>query len=324
MELRQLQYFVAAAKAEHFTRAAQRLNIVQSALSSSIRALEEELNAQLFVRTTRKVRLTAAGRVLLEKAEIVLAATRDAKEAVHAVTQAKAGKLNIGTVQGLPAFLDLPALLAGFHQRHPQIEVRLIQGGAAHLLEKVRNGALDLAFLPMFEPRPDIATAMVACEELAIICSENHPLASHEAASLGEIASYHFVDFEPDWGTRKLIDDAFLDVGIERHIAFEVSDLGTLLDLVARGLGIALVPQSVAASRGSALRVCRLADVDICWEVVLASSIAGSEDAAPRRFSEILGIFDAEVPVSLADGRAPIAQSLQKRDATVIRHDQNA
>ena len=249
MELRQLQYFVAAARAEHFTRAAQRLNIVQSALSSSVRALEYELNAKLFVRSTRKVRLTAAGRALLEKAEIVLAAAKDAREAVRAVTQAKSGKLNVGTVQGLPAFLDLPLLLARFHERHPHIEVRLIQGGAAHLLEKVRSGKLDLAFLPVFEPPADIATTMIACEELVAVCSKSHPLAAAEIASIEEIAAYPFVEFEPDLGTRKLIDELFLTANSDRKIAFEVSDLGTLLELVGHGLGIALVPESVACSR---------------------------------------------------------------------------
>lgn len=301
MELRQLQYFVAAAKAEHFTRAARHLNIVQSALSSSVRALEEELGAQLFVRTTRKVRLTAAGRTLLEKAEIVLEAARDAQEAVAAITQARAGKLRVGTVQGLPAFLDLPALLARFHQRHPQIEVRLIQGGAAHLLEKVRSGILDLAVLPMFEPASDISTSMIACEDLVVVCAQDHPLRPAASISLKDLSSYAFVDFEPDWGTRKLIDAAFFDAGIERRIAFEVSDLSTQLDLVERGLGLALVPESVVASRGLSLRTHRLAGTDACWELVLASPAAVSGDAAPRLFSEILELSDTQIADLKAD-----------------------
>lgn len=304
MELRQLQYFVAAAKAEHFTRAARHLNIVQSALSSSVRALEEELGAQLFVRTTRKVRLTAAGRTLLDKAEIVLGAARDAQEAVAAITQARAGKLRIGTVQGLPAFLDLPTLLARFHQRHPQIEVRLIQGGSAHLLEKVRSGILDLAVLPMFEPTPDIATTMIACEDLVVVCAQEHPLKPGVAISIKDLSPYAFVDFESDWGTRKLIDEAFFDAGIERRIAFEVSDLSTLLDLVERGLGIALVPESVAANRGLRLRAHRLVSTDACWELVLAAPAAVSGDAAPRLFSEILELGNAQIVDLKADAAA--------------------
>ena len=289
MELRQLQYFVAAGRSEHFTRAARRLNIVQSALSSSIQALERELDVQLFVRTTRVVRLTAAGRVLLAKAELVLEAAQEAREAVDAIKGGKAGKLTIGSVQGLPAFLDLPSLLAGFHQRYPEIEVRLIQGGSAHLLDKVRNGKLDLAFLPMVEPSPDIATTMIACEHLVVVHSDAFPLRPGRPVRLSELGQFRFVDFEPDWGTRKLIDDAFLDAGIERRTGFEVNDLDTLLDLVSQGLGIALVPESIAAARGAALRSCRIADLDTCWELVVASPATPSVDAAPQRFLELLG-----------------------------------
>jgi DNA-binding transcriptional LysR family regulator len=304
MELRQLQYFVAAARTEHFTRAARRLNIVQSALSSAIRSLETELDAQLFVRTTRQVRLTAAGRVLLEKAEIVLEAAREARQAVDAVKGAKAGKLNIGTVQGLPAFLDLPSLLARFHERYPQIEVRLVQGGSGHLLDKVRNGVLDLAFLPMFEATPDIATTMIACEDLVVVHTDAYPLADGKTVSLNDIKHFPFVDFEHDWGTRKLIDDAFLDAGVERRTAFEVSDLETLLDLASRGLGIALVPESIAAGRSATLKSCRISGVETCWEVVVVTPAMASSDAAPQRFLELLGANQTE---SLSQWDSPSA-----------------
>ncbi|GHA32669.1 transcriptional regulator [Devosia pacifica] len=289
MELRQLEYFIAAAKAEHFTRAARRLNIVQSALSSAIRSLEEELGTPLFVRTTRQVRLTAAGRTLLEKAEAVTEAVREAREAVTAIAEARAGKLSLGTVQGLPAFLDLPALLASFHERHPQVEVRLIQAGSAHLLEKLRAGKLDLAFLPVFEPPSDIATTIIACEELVVVCAPEHPLAHRQSVPPRDLATAPFVEFESDWGTRRLADEAFASAGIDRHIAFEVSDLSTMLELVTRGLGIALVPESVAANRANDLAQCRLAGPEACWELVVATRTSARQEALVGRFLDLLG-----------------------------------
>jgi DNA-binding transcriptional LysR family regulator len=147
--------------------AAQRVNIVQSALSASIRALEEELGAQLFVRSTRQVRLTSAGRVFLDKAQATLGAAREARDAVAAIQGLNQGMLSIGTVQSLPAFLDLPSLLARFHAQHPGVEVRLCQGSSSHLLEKVKSGRLDLAFLPLCEPSGGIATTLIACEALS-------------------------------------------------------------------------------------------------------------------------------------------------------------
>ncbi|MFZ0869625.1 MAG: LysR substrate-binding domain-containing protein [Rhodanobacter sp.] len=293
MELRQLQHMVALAEEQHFTRAARRVNIVQSALSTSIRQLEAELEAQLFVRNTRQVRLTAAGKVFLSKAKVALAAIVDARDAVAAVQGLRRGTLSIGTMQSLPAFLDLPALIEQFHAKHPDIEVRLSQGGSSDLLAQVRNGRLDLAFVPVSEPLEDVATTMIACEALVVVCAPGHPLAGRANVPLIELKGQPFVDFDLDRGTRKLVDRGFIEAGIERHIAFEVSDLETLLELVRRGLGIALLPEAVAQSRRPALGIAELAEPELCWELVVAYAAAASEslptDQAPRAFLELLG-----------------------------------
>lgn len=293
MELRQLQHFVAVAEENHFTRAAQRVNIVQSALSVSIRALEEELGAQLFIRSTRQVRLTTTGRVFLDKARAALEAVREARETVAAIKGLDQGTLTIGTVQSLPAFLDLPSLLARFHAQHPGIEVRLCQGSSTHLLEKIRSGRIDLAFLPLCEPPVGIATTMIACESLVVICALDHDLAGGDEVSLSALKGEPFVDFEPEWGTRKLVDRAFLEAGIERRTVFEVSDLETLLELVARGLGIALVPEAIAEARRPTLHITPIAQTEICWELVVAYAAGDGTsdwppDHAPKAFLELL------------------------------------
>jgi DNA-binding transcriptional LysR family regulator len=293
MELRQLQHFMAVAEEKQFTRAAQRVNIVQSALSTSIRLLETELDAQLFVRSTRQVRLTIAGGVFLDKARAALDAVRDARDAVADVRGLKRGTLSIGTVQTLPAFLDLPSLIAQFHAQHPGVDVRLSQGSASSLLEKVKAGRLDLAFLPLCEPPNEVATATIACEALVVACAPGHKLAGLVDVPIAALKDEPFVDFEPEWGTRKLADRGFLGAGIDRHIAFEVSDLDTLMELVSRGLGIALLPETVARARQASLGVAWLAEPEICWELVVAYS--GGEgpaktpaDHAPRAFLELL------------------------------------
>lgn len=293
MELRHLQHFIAVAEEQHFTRAARRANIVQSALSSSIRALEEELDARLFLRTTRQVRLTAAGEAFLEKARRVLDAVREAREAVSSAAALERGTLDIGAVPSLPAFIDLPALLAAFHALYPGIEVRLSQGGSEPLTEKLRAGTLDLAILPLCEPVPDIAASVVACEGLVLVCAPAHPLAGRTEVTLAELAGEPFVDFQPGWGTRRLVDKGFGQAGLERRIAFEVSDLDSLLALVARGLGVALVPETVAEARRDMLAVVDIAGPDLCWELVVAHLAPGrggmsALDEAPRAFLDLM------------------------------------
>ncbi|MDB5617834.1 MAG: gltC 1 [Tardiphaga sp.] len=296
MEIRQLQHFVAVAEEKHFTRAAQRMNIVQSALSNSIRLLEEELDAKLFVRSTRQVRLTDAGRMLLDKARTALESIQDARDAVASVRNLKGGSLSIGTVQSLPAFLDLPSLIEKFHAAYPGVEVRLRQGSSTDLLEKIRSGRLDLAFLPLSESPDDIKCDMIACEALVVACAPSHPLAGASNISFAALKDESFVDFEPDWGTRKLVDQGFSGASVSRHIAFEVSDLETLLELVSRGMGIALLPEAIAEARRPSLGIAQLAEPEICWELVVAYLAADGEDQGPsdnaaRAFLNLMNIY---------------------------------
>lgn len=319
MELRQLEHFVAVAEEQHFTRAAQRVHIVQSALSASIRALEEELEARLFVRSTRRVHLTATGRLFLDKARAALAAVGEARDVVRAVESLERGRLTIGTVQSLPAFLDLPALIAGFYACHPGIELRLCQGDSLHLLDKLRDGRLDLAFLPICDVPPGIATMMIACEDLVFVCAPDHPLAGRNSVPLDALAGLAFVDFEPDWGTRRLVDRAFADARLGRRIAFEVSDLETLMEMVALGLGVALVPEPVARARGRRLSAIPLDAAELCWEVVAAYRDTGAaadgpaEPAARRFLDRVLAQSDAE------GGNAPVAAD-QAGAPDIIQH----
>jgi DNA-binding transcriptional LysR family regulator len=147
VQLRQLDHFVAAAEERHFTRAAQRLHIVQSGLSASIRALARELGAALFVRTTRRVTLTPAGHALLPQARRTLAAARAATDAVAAVQGLLRGTLAVGTMQILPPTVDLVAVLGRFHAAHPGVELHLRHAGTGTLLEQVAAGTLDLALV---------------------------------------------------------------------------------------------------------------------------------------------------------------------------------
>src|SRR5262245_46069035 len=124
MELRHLEYFVAVAEERHFTRAAERMGVAQSGLSASIRSLERELDADLFVRHTRRVELTDAGRALLTEANRTLASAAAAREAVDAVRGLVRGSLSVGSEQCL-GVIDLPPLLASFRRAHPGVEISL-------------------------------------------------------------------------------------------------------------------------------------------------------------------------------------------------------
>jgi DNA-binding transcriptional LysR family regulator len=276
MDIRQLQHFVAVTEEMHFTRAARRMNIVQSALSASIRALEHELGAALFQRTTRGVRITPEGEALYEKARVVLAAAREAREAVAATRNLERGRLTIGSVQSLPAFLDLPTLLGQFHALYPGIEVRLRQGERQHLVDQVADGRLNLAVLPAIEMPTGLGADVVADEPMVLVCPEGHPLARRARVSVVQLAGQTFVDFQPGWGTRGQVDRWFAEAGVKRHVAFEVNTLDTLLALVQRNMGLAIAPESKARAVRPRLGAVRLTGAPLRWKM-LAVYVAGAD-----------------------------------------------
>ena len=252
MEIRQLQHFVSVAEEQHFTRAAARLMVSQSGLSASIRALERELQAPLFVRTTRTVTLTEAGRALLVEAERILAQERAAREAVAAVQGVLRGTLTLGAEQCI-AGVNVAGLLAAFRRRHPQVEIRLRQWGSAALAEQVAAGRLDMAFAYGTEADPEhLRSVALTSEPMTVLSHPEHALAASGAApapcDLGEEV---FVDFHPDWGPRRVTDAAFAMLGVRRTVALEVNDVHSLLDLVGEGLGVAVVPRHFEAKRPS-------------------------------------------------------------------------
>ncbi|MGW2744032.1 LysR substrate-binding domain-containing protein [Streptomyces sp. NPDC001450] len=252
MELRHLQHFVAVAEDQHFTRAAERLMVSQSGLSASIRALERELRAPLFVRTTRRVTLTEAGRALLVEAERILAQVRSAHEAVAAVQGVLRGTLALGTEQCI-AGVHVAQLLAGFRRRHPDVEIRLRQAGSGALAEEVAAGRLDLAFAYRTQADDDqLRSVSLTSEPMTVLCHPDHRLAAAGAVlTPDDLAGEVFVDFHPDWGPRRTTDSAFAAAGVRRTVALEVNDVHSLLDLVDENLGIAVVPRHFRHKRPS-------------------------------------------------------------------------
>ncbi|EST19865.1 LysR substrate-binding domain-containing protein [Streptomyces roseochromogenus] len=252
MELRHLQHFVAVAEDQHFTRAAERLMVSQSGLSASIRALERELRAPLFVRTTRRVALTEAGRALLVEAERILAQVRSAHEAVAAVQGVLRGTLALGTEQCI-AGVHVARMLAAFRGRHPDVEIRLRQAGSGALAEEVGAGRLDLAFAYRTQADTDqLRSVPLTSEPMTVLCHPGHRLAAAGAVlTPQDLAGEVFVDFHPDWGPRRTTDAAFAAAGVRRTVALEVNDVHSLLDLVDENLGIAVVPRHFRHKRPS-------------------------------------------------------------------------
>lgn len=289
MDLRQLEHFVVVAEEQHFTRAATRLHIVQSGLSASIRTLEDEMGAALFERTTRRVNLTQAGRAFLDEARRVLSAAKVARSVVADMQSLQRGRLTFGAIQGLSPFIDLPKLLGDFHRQYPNIEIGLSFDGTETLIDGVLDGRLDIAFTQFVDTLPvELTATMLACDPLVLACPSHHAQAGRHDLQLIDIAEENFIDLPIAHGTRQLVDRSFAAAGLSRRSAYEVDDLTMQLDMVAHGLGVALVPELVARSRESEvsnalLSHASLAEPEPCWElaVVFRKQLTTGQPCSP-------------------------------------------
>ncbi|MBB5119725.1 LysR family transcriptional regulator [Streptomyces eurocidicus] len=186
MELRQLRYFVTVAEELHFGRAAERLHIVQSAVSQQVRRLERELGVEFFDRSPRHVRLTPAGERFLPEARSVLAAEARARAVAAELTGARGATLRLGTSTGLGDHLD--RVLESLARRAPDLGVELLSAPARSRLDQVAAGGLDAAFVRAPEEHPGVRLIPVWQDQLVVALPARHPLASAPDVALADLA----------------------------------------------------------------------------------------------------------------------------------------
>ncbi|RKR75166.1 LysR family transcriptional regulator [Frondihabitans australicus] len=245
MDNRQLEVFVAVAREGGFTRAAERLHTVQSAVSATILALETDLGERLFDRTTRTVRLTGAGAALLPHAETILAAFTAARDAVESVSGGLSGAIRIGYMTNVTLF-DIPALLGTFSADHPGVTLHLAPAsrGTGGLVDALRGGDLDVAFLSAApEQYPDLDISVLASSPVGLVVAAGDPLARRDRILLAETAGLRFVDFREGFGNRTVIDAELARRGLRRDVPIETSDINDLAALARNGLGAAFLPR---------------------------------------------------------------------------------
>ncbi|WP_385639263.1 LysR family transcriptional regulator [Streptomyces sp. SudanB91_2054] len=288
VELQQMRYVIAVAETNSFTRAAQRCLVVQSALSHQIARLEKELGARLFERTSRRVRLTPAGAAFLPAARQCLdAAERAAAEVAAAVGEVR-GRLAVGLIPTVAA-VDVPAVLKDFQQRHPKARISLSVGASDELVEQVRQGEIEVAFLgiPVTARPRGVMARKLAQERLVAVVAPDHPLAGEASVDLRRLSSEVFVDLPAKTAGRAQSDLAFTAAGLTREVAFEVTNADYLARLVGAGLGVALLPPAYVAGLAGMATI-EVTDAPARAEYV----IWGRESRTPAAaaFLELLGL----------------------------------
>jgi DNA-binding transcriptional LysR family regulator len=272
MESHQLRVFLAVAEEASFTKAADRLHVVQSAVSASVRAMERELGTQLFDRSTRHVALTDAGRALLPEARNVVSALTLAADAIQQVAGGTRGSVKVGIMHSsVMRPFNIARLLAALAARSPGIEVTVQHcGGSQQAADLVRAGQLDVAFVSLVGDRhPGIRLIPLATEPIVLACRADHRLATSRAVELGDLVNERFVEPPEGWGTRLATDQAFIAARLVRTVRYEVNDTLSLLDFVREGVALALVPASLVGASSEIVKV-PIRGVSLTFDTYLA------------------------------------------------------
>ncbi|RMI31219.1 LysR family transcriptional regulator [Nocardia stercoris] len=304
MELRQLRYFTAIARTGSFSTAAAGEFVVQSALSQQLRKLEDELGVRLFDRTTRSVRLTQAGAQLLPFAERVLSDVGLLAAEADALRGVVRGNIAVGMMECPPLTLDMAVLLRDFHAQHPGVEVALRSGGSDRMLDEVRTARLELAILGL-PPKPLPAKLFahhLLSEDLVGLVHRHDDLPARVAAA--ELADATFIDFPPGYGLREQVDHCFAGAGVSRRVAFEVVRVEEMVRFAALGLGLAILPRSIAqaaAGRDDGPRMLEITGADLRRSVALVHRHDGPAAPAARAFFD----FVMALPQAAGSSSAP-------------------
>ncbi len=248
MELRHLRYFVAVAEELHFTRASQRLGIGQPPLSQQIQQLEAELGTSLFKRLPRGVAMTEAGTAFFFDAKAVLGLVDRATRNVQRIARGDQGAITVGMINSAPFHPKIQRILREYREGFRQVQMSLIEGSTPELAQAVLGGTVDAAFVrPLISDDPALVVEQLFDEDILIALPTGHPLGMRRSLSVGSLAREPFVLFSREVGSG-LYDEiisACQRAGFSPRIEQQASQVTSIVNLVAAGMGVSLVPASM-------------------------------------------------------------------------------
>lgn len=250
MDLRQMRYFLALAEERNFGRAAERLHMAQPPLTRQIRALEDELGTELFLRTPKGVELTEAGRALLAEVPNLLALAQRARERTQLAGAGQTGRLDVG-IFGSGVLDVIPRLLARFHAERPEVQIALHTLTKAEQIEALRERRITVGFNRLVPPEPDLVVETVLRERLVVGLPEGHRLCAQGAIRVQDLDGEPMILYPnlPLPGLAQEVMNAFRREGVRLRVEQEVEDVLTCVALVAGGFGLCVTTESSASLR---------------------------------------------------------------------------
>ncbi len=274
IELRQFKQFIAVAEELSFRRAAERLNMAQPPLTSTIQRIEDEIGTTLIERTNRITRLTEAGQIFLKEARRTVEQAERAMLAARQAGEGLTGLLRIAFVASAAREI-LPAILLRFREHYPQIKLELREAMTGQQIELLQKSSIDLGFvIPPLQDAQYLKSEIVAQNRLVAAIPEEHPLAQKEEIALTDMASESWILFPERQGPglHRIIHTACLQAGFFPLVGQEAPQMDTIVSLVAGGMGVALVSRALVKGgrQGVAFRELTGAGTPVQFELAIA------------------------------------------------------
>jgi DNA-binding transcriptional LysR family regulator len=283
-----LRAFVAVIDLEGFHRAAETLNLSQSALSRRIQRLEAAVGAALLERTTRRVALTTAGRELLPLVRRMLDEFDSSLFAMREVGRQRGGQITLACVP-TAAFYFLPSVIARFNEQYPNIRFRILDLSANEGLESVARGEVEFGINLLGTSEPELSFEPLIEDPFVLACRRDHPLAKRESLTWSDLEGQPLVAVSRTSGNRILLDAALVRAGVRLSWSYEVTHLSTSLGLVEAGLGISVLPKLATPQADHPIIVTRpIQNPEVSRTIGVVRRRGGRLAPAAERFLEML------------------------------------
>ena len=288
MELRHLRTIVAVAEHRSLTKAGEQLYLTQSAISQQIRRLEEELSVEVFRRTSRSVELTQEGEVILSYANRVLAEVDGLHTELEEITGLVRGQLRIGGVYPTGPY-DLFSMLADFRAAHPGVAIHMVEDTQEDLLAALRSDELDCAFTAL-DPDAlgnEFAATLLWEDELVVALPANHELCAQASITLDELAAQDLIAYRENSALRRRLERTMQAVDLQPRNAFVCTEMAAVRGLASKGLGVAVIPLSVAQQPGPPIELRPIGPERVTWPVALVWRAARRQTPAGKAFLKV-------------------------------------
>ncbi len=274
-----MRAFVAIAETRTFTAGAKRIHVTQAAISMQIRQLENEVGSPIFTRTPRRVILTEAGEILLERARTILREHDAALAELAEIAGAERGRLRIGSASSNFITTNLPQILNKLKKKFPNAEVNVVSGTSEALIDRILSGDLDIAFVSLPVESANIHTELLFSDEIVAIANPNHPQAAQKVISTAALAGERLILGEKGGNVRRLFDEFFTAAGVKPNVVMELSRQSSINEMVRNNMGVGIAGVKAVEKDVKDGKLVRwwIEGAQINWELGLAKLRGGYE-----------------------------------------------